>query len=45
MRNSNRTHALGKMPLEVQLLDSAGETVDRLEKRANGSIHSARDRG
>jgi NAD-reducing hydrogenase large subunit len=39
------THALGKMPLEVQLLDSAGETVDRLEKRANGSIHSARERG
>jgi NAD-reducing hydrogenase large subunit len=32
------THALGKMPLEVQLLNSEGELVDRLQKRANGGI-------
>jgi NAD-reducing hydrogenase large subunit len=32
------THAMGKMPLEVTLLDSAGELVDRLEKRASGEI-------
>lgn len=34
------THAMGKMPLEVTLLDSAGEIVDRLEKRASGEIRS-----
>ena len=30
------THALGKMPLEVQLVNSQGEIVDRLHKRADG---------
>jgi len=32
------THALGKMPLEIELLDSAGKAVDRIEKGSNGSI-------
>ena len=32
------THAIGKMPLEVTLLDADGGTLDRLEKRANGLI-------
>jgi NAD-reducing hydrogenase large subunit len=32
------THALGKMPLEVQLVDAEGNTVDRLYKNANGDI-------
>lgn len=26
------THALGKMPLEIQLLNANGELVDRMEK-------------
>ncbi len=32
------THAIGKMPLQVNLLDKNNELVDRLEKRANGQI-------
>ncbi len=32
------THALGKMPLEVQLVDAEGHTVDRLYKNANGDV-------
>ena len=32
------THAIGKMPLEVILLDANGERIDRLEKRADGHI-------
>jgi NAD-reducing hydrogenase large subunit len=32
------THALGKMPLEIELLDAAGEVVDRIRKRASGLI-------
>ncbi|NWF36051.1 Ni/Fe hydrogenase subunit alpha [Mariprofundus sp. KV] len=32
------THALGKMPLEIELLDSSGMAVDRIEKGSNGSI-------
>ena len=32
------THALGKMPLEVQLLNSEGDLLDRLLKRADGVI-------
>ena len=32
------THALGKMPLEVQLIDAAGELVDRLVKNSRGQI-------
>ncbi|MEA3243615.1 MAG: Ni/Fe hydrogenase subunit alpha, partial [Pseudomonadota bacterium] len=38
------THALGKMPLEVQLLNSEGELVDRLQKRADGAIGTPADR-
>jgi NAD-reducing hydrogenase large subunit len=32
------THALGKMPLEISLLDSAGELVGRLVKSSSGAI-------
>ncbi|MGD9021434.1 MAG: Ni/Fe hydrogenase subunit alpha [Lysobacterales bacterium] len=32
------THAMGKMPLELNLVDGGGELVDRLEKRATGQI-------
>ncbi|MGI9320343.1 MAG: nickel-dependent hydrogenase large subunit, partial [Thiogranum sp.] len=35
------THALGKMPLEVQLVNGEGELVDQLQKRANGGIESS----
>ena len=32
------THAMGKMPLELNLVDNDGELVDRLEKRVTGQI-------
>jgi len=32
------THAVGKMPLIVELRDSAGELVDRLQKNSNGKF-------
>jgi len=32
------THAIGKMPMELNLLDADGELIDRLEKRVTGSI-------
>jgi len=32
------THALGKMPLQVELMNAAGELVDRLQKNADGRI-------
>ncbi|MGD2117790.1 MAG: Ni/Fe hydrogenase subunit alpha [Chromatiales bacterium] len=32
------THAMGKMPLQIDLLDSDGQLVDRLEKRSSGQI-------
>ncbi|MCG6937161.1 MAG: Ni/Fe hydrogenase subunit alpha [Gammaproteobacteria bacterium] len=32
------THAMGKMPLEICLVDEDDKLVDRLEKRATGSI-------
>ena len=32
------THALGKMPLEIELLDASGRSVDRIRKRASGGI-------
>ena len=38
------THALGKMPLEVQLLNSEGDLLDRLLKRADGVIGTPEDR-
>ncbi|MGB5300137.1 MAG: nickel-dependent hydrogenase large subunit, partial [Thiogranum sp.] len=38
------THALGKMPLEVNLLNSEGELLDRLQKRADGAVGIPADR-
>jgi NAD-reducing hydrogenase large subunit len=32
------THALGKMPLELELVDSAGRLRERLRKRADGGV-------
>ena len=32
------THAVGKMPLEIELVDAAGQVVDRIHKRASGEI-------
>lgn len=32
------THALGKMPLEIELLNADGEMVDRVAKASNGTI-------
>ncbi len=32
------THAMGKMPLEISLLNEKDELVDRIEKRASGQI-------
>ena len=32
------THAVGKMPLELELVDASGEVVDRIQKRATGKI-------
>ncbi len=32
------THALGKMPLEVELLDAAGDCVDRLTRSSEGTV-------
>ncbi|MGW8311260.1 MAG: Ni/Fe hydrogenase subunit alpha [Thiogranum sp.] len=34
------THAMGKMPLEITLVDAAGDVVDRLEKRASGEVRA-----
>ena len=33
------THAMGKMPMELNLLGENGEILDRLEKRASGQIN------
>ncbi|MCU0834947.1 MAG: nickel-dependent hydrogenase large subunit [Chromatiaceae bacterium] len=32
------THAVGKMPLEVELVDAAGQVVDRIFQHASGDI-------
>ena len=37
------THAVGKMPLEISLVDAEGAVVDRLEKRATGEISRPAD--
>ncbi len=37
------THAMGKMPLEISLVDENNELVDRLEKRASGQIERTVD--
>ncbi|MDX1335196.1 MAG: Ni/Fe hydrogenase subunit alpha [Gammaproteobacteria bacterium] len=34
------THALGKMPLEVELVDAQGNILDRKYKNANGDINA-----
>jgi NAD-reducing hydrogenase large subunit len=37
------THAVGRMPLEIELVDASGRVVDRIQKRASGRIeHGAR---
>ncbi|MEN8170519.1 MAG: Ni/Fe hydrogenase subunit alpha [Pseudomonadota bacterium] len=33
------THALGKMPLQIELVDAHGSVVDRIEKRTSGDIN------
>ncbi|MDX2419346.1 MAG: Ni/Fe hydrogenase subunit alpha [Xanthomonadales bacterium] len=33
------THAIGKMPMELNLVDDNGALIDRLEKRVNGQIN------
>jgi len=35
------THALGKMPLQVELIDDSGSVVDRLSKSSYGEIERA----
>jgi len=37
------THALGKMPLQITLLDASGHTLDQLSKDSNGQLHKCRD--
>jgi NAD-reducing hydrogenase large subunit len=37
------THAMGKMPLEITLVDENEEVIDRLEKRASGQIQRSCD--
>ncbi len=32
------THALGKMPLEIELLDAAGRQVGRIQRNGDGSV-------
>jgi NAD-reducing hydrogenase large subunit len=32
------THAVGKMPLEIELVNAVGDIVDRIEKRATGEV-------
>ena len=32
------THALGKMPMQVELIDANGEKIDQLNKRSDGVI-------
>jgi NAD-reducing hydrogenase large subunit len=36
------THAVGKMPLEVELVDAGGQVVDLIRKRASGAIEHGR---
>ncbi len=33
------THAMGKMPLQINLVNENNELVDRLEKRVTGDIN------
>jgi NAD-reducing hydrogenase large subunit len=34
------THAVGKMPLEIELQDASGRLIDRIRKRATGDVES-----
>ena len=36
------THAVGKMPLEIELRDATGTLVDRIRKRASGDVEGCR---
>ena len=37
------THAMGKMPLEITLVNERAEVIDRIEKRVTGEIHRTLD--
>ena len=37
------THAMGKMPLEITLVNENDEVIDRIEKRASGQIQRTVD--
>ena len=37
------THAMGKMPLEISLINEKDELVDRIEKRATGRVEHTRN--
>jgi NAD-reducing hydrogenase large subunit len=37
------THAVGKMPLQVELIDAGGRRIDRLVKHADGLIERRPD--
>ena len=37
------THAMGKMPLEITLVNEKDEIIDRMEKRASGAIQRTVD--
>ncbi len=39
------THAIGKMPLQLDLVDAEGQLVDKLVKHGDGEIERAIDRG
>jgi NAD-reducing hydrogenase large subunit len=39
------THAIGQMPLRVELVDADGEPVDQMERRADGSVQRENDPG
>jgi NAD-reducing hydrogenase large subunit len=32
------THAMGKMPLQLELIDAEGQLIDKLVKHSNGQI-------
>jgi len=32
------THAVGKMPLQLELVDAQGEVIDKLQKHSDGHI-------
>ena len=32
------THAMGKMPLQLELIDASGQLIDKLVKHSNGQV-------